>query len=240
LAYGQALPRHQKAAAMAATLLLCGSMFALLAMGLNIAPLQRLSQSISVIAVPISSPPPEKPAEKATAPRAAGKAAPANKQAKPAPLEAPKPQIDIPPPTPSQAAPKAGEGRESRAGASDKVGTGSGAGGRGNGLGAGGSGNGTGGGSRPIWRSGTIRDRDYPRSSSKAKRGGEVEVGFTIQPNGRVTSCHITKSSGDSDLDRVTCDLIEERFRFQPATNAAGDPISSRYGWRQSWWLEKR
>ncbi|WP_242446030.1 energy transducer TonB [Sphingopyxis lindanitolerans] len=112
-------------------------------------------------------------------------------------------------------------------------------GGGGNGTGAGGSGTGTGGGSKAAWRSGTINDRDYPRDAARAKIGGEVEVRFTIQPTGRVTGCRVARSSGDASLDATTCRLIEDRFRFRPATNGAGDPITSAYGWRQSWWLEK-
>ncbi|HWT44276.1 MAG TPA: energy transducer TonB, partial [Sphingopyxis sp.] len=101
-------------------------------------------------------------------------------------------------------------------------------------------GSGTGGGSKAVWRSGTIRDRDYPREASRAKAGGEVEVRFTIEASGRVSGCRITRSSGDASLDRTTCDLIAERFRFKPATNATGDPVTSQYGWRQTWWLERR
>ena len=70
--------------------------------------------------------------------------------------------------------------------------------------------------------------------------GGEVEVRFTIEATGRVTGCRVSRSSGDASLDATTCRLIEERFRFKPATNAAGEAIRSPYGWRQSWWLERR
>ena len=97
-----------------------------------------------------------------------------------------------------------------------------------------------GGGTRAVWRSGAIRDRDYPKDASRAKIGGEVEVRFTIEASGRVTGCRITRSSGDASLDATTCRLIEERFRFRPATNGAGQPVASQYGWRQSWWLESR
>ncbi|RYD43198.1 MAG: energy transducer TonB, partial [Sphingomonadales bacterium] len=98
----------------------------------------------------------------------------------------------------------------------------------------------TGGGTKAVWRSGAIRDRDYPREASRANMSGEVETRFTIEPSGRVNGCHVTRSSGDASLDRTTCELIEERFRFKPAMNAAGEPIASQYGWRQSWWLERR
>ncbi|WP_156420380.1 energy transducer TonB, partial [Sphingopyxis sp. H073] len=93
---------------------------------------------------------------------------------------------------------------------------------------------------RRPWRSGTIRDSDYPREASRARVGGEVEVRFTIEATGRVTGCRVSRSSGDASLDATTCRLIEERFRFKPATNAAGEAIRSPYGWRQTWWLERR
>ena len=63
---------------------------------------------------------------------------------------------------------------------------------------------------------------------------------FTIEASGRVSGCRVTRSSGDASLDETTCRLIEERFRFKPATNAAGEAIASPYGWRQTWWLERR
>ena len=63
---------------------------------------------------------------------------------------------------------------------------------------------------------------------------------FRIETTGRVTRCRVTRSSGDTMLDATTCRLIEERFRFRPATNAAGETIASDYGWRQRWWLEPR
>jgi protein TonB len=172
--------------------------------------------------------------------RESGKASAANKTAKAAPVVAPKPKILPPDPPPVAAAPKPGTGSDASAGATPTPGPGSGAGGQGAGTGAGGSGNGTGGGTKAAWRSGAIRDSDYPREASRAKVGGEVEVRFTIQPTGRVTGCRVSRSSGDASLDAITCQLIEERFRFKPATNTAGTPIASQYGWRQSWWLEKR
>ena len=65
-----------------------------------------------------------------------------------------------------------------------------------------------------------------------------MEVRFTIEATGLVSGCRITRSSGDASLDETTCRLIGERFLFKPATNAAGEAISSVYGWRQNWWLE--
>lgn len=210
-----------------------------LASGLDLDVVRRDSEAITAIALPASPPPREKVVPETTPnEKASGKASAANRHAKAAAVVAPPPRLPpIAPPV--AAAPDPGSGYAPSAGATPTPGPGSGAGGRGDGTGAGGTGNGTGGGTKAIWRSGAIRDRDYPRDASRAKVGGEVEVRFTIEASGRVGGCRVTRSSGDASLDRTTCELIEERFRFKPATDAAGRPVASPYGWRQSWWLER-
>jgi len=221
-----------------------GALVAVLAVGLGLASgldlevVRKASEAITAIAIPAPQPPREQVAPpKAPSEKASGKASAANKHAKAAPVFAPK--TKLPPMVPPVvAAPRPGAGNDASAGATPNPGPGSGAGGRGDGTGAGGTGSGTGGGTKAVWRSGTIRDRDYPREASRAKTGGEVEVRFTIEVSGRVSRCRVTRSSGDASLDQTTCRLIEDRFRFKPATNAAGDNIASQYGWRQSWWLE--
>jgi protein TonB len=212
-----------------------------LASGLDLSAVRKASEAISAIALPAPKPP-EPVSLPADAPseKAAGAASAANRHAKAAPVAAPEPKPPPPVPPPVAAAPKPGSGREASAGAAPVAGPGSGAGGRGDGLGAGGSGSGSGGGTRPLWRSGTIEDRDYPREARRARVGGEVEVRFTIEATGRVTGCRVSKSSGDAALDAATCRLIEARFRFKPATDTAGLAVASSYGWRQSWWLERR
>lgn len=239
--YQYGVNSKERALALAGAIALAAALLSLLALGLNVERVQKIAQSITAIAIPLSAPvppitePQQKPSEANS-----GRAAPPNIKSKAAPREAPKPIIKIPKVTKMPAALKAEQGTDSRSGAAAKAGEGSGAGGQGDGLGSGRSGSGTGGGTRPIWQSGSIQDRDYPRSSSSARRGGEVETRFTILPNGRVQNCRITRSSGDAELDATTCRLIEQRFQFKPATNGAGDAISSQYGWRQNWWLESR
>lgn len=210
-----------------------------LASGLDLDVVRKVSEAIAAVAIP--APPPPEPIVPQTVPSdaASGKASAANQHAKAAPVAAPKTKLPpiIPPIT---AAPLPGQGNDASAGATPNPGAGSGARGRTDGTGAGGSGNGTGGGTKAVWQSGTIRDRDYPAAASRARVGGEVEVRFTIQPTGRVTGCRVTRSSGDAALDATTCRLIQERFRFRAATDASGDAIASAYGWRQNWWLEPR
>ncbi|MDZ3830986.1 MAG: TonB family protein [Sphingopyxis sp.] len=231
----------QRATSGAAALLAVAAAGFILARGLDIDMVRTVSETIAAISIP-APPPAPTPAptpDPAARDTPSGKASAANKTAKAAPVLAPKPKL--PPVTPPvAAAPQPGIGRDDSAGATPNPGPGSGAGGRGDGTGAGGSGNGSGAGTRPIWQSGTIRDRDYPRAASQAKVGGDVEVRFTVEPSGRVSGCRTVRSSGDAALDSTTCRLIEERFRFRPATDARGVAVASPYGWRQSWWLERR
>lgn len=242
MAYTGQLAPQQHGLAMAATLIaaiLAG--YGLLA-GLDLRVVERIGSAISAVAIEAPEPPQPPPSPPVQSrDRDAGKASAANRHAKSAAIVAPKPKIIPPLPPTVAAAPVAGTGNQSSAGATPQVGPGTGAGGIGNGLGSGGSGTGTGsGGGKAVWRSGRIKDSDYPGRASRAKVGGVVEVRFTIQPSGRVTGCSTSRSSGDPDLDATTCRLIERRFRFKPATNASGDPVPSAYGWRQSWWLEPR
>lgn len=239
MVYTGQISRRQRALSGAGALIAVVAIGLGLASGLDLDVIRKASEAITAIAIP--APPPREQVVPREAPseRASGKASAASKHAEAAPVAAPRPKLPpIVPPAP--AAPHPGSGNETTAGAAPTPGPGSGAGGRGAGSGAGGAGQGTGGGTRPVWRSGTIRDRDYPREASRARSGGEVEVRFTIETTGRASGCRVTRSSGDPSLDQTTCRLIEERFRFKPATNAAGKTISSPYGWRQSWWLERR
>ena len=240
MAYTGQISGRQKALSGGGALIAVAAVGLGLASGLDLDVVRKAGEAITAIAIPAPPPPREEAVPSRTpSDKASGKASAANKHAKAAAVAAPPPKLP-PAAPPAAAAPHPGEGNAPSAGATPDPGPGSGAGGRGDGTGAGGSGSGTGGGTKAVWRSGTIRDRDYPREARRARIGGEVEVRFTIEASGRVSGCRVSRSSGDASLDATTCRLIEERFRFKPATNAAGDPVASRYGWRQTWWLERR
>ncbi len=158
------------------------------------------------------------------------------------PREAPKRIVEFPIARPLPAAPKAGKGRENDAGAATIAGPGTGAGGIGSGFGSGNGGDGTGGGgiaSRAKLVSGRIKNSDYPKSATAAKQGGTVTAHFSVGTDGRVSKCRIVKSSGNAEIDTATCRLIEQRFRYEPARNKAGQAIDDVTGWQQTWWLER-
>lgn len=82
---------------------------------------------------------------------------------------------------------------------------------------------------------GDIEPSDYPRALGNRGIGGRVSVTFTVETNGRVTNCRITRSSGISELDALTCRLMEERFRFRPSTDRYGRPIRDEVDWDHDW-----
>jgi protein TonB len=160
------------------------------------------------------------------APAAARPAAPPAARAEPTPVTAPPPVIA--PPLTVAAALAPGTDAAPAAGAAAS-GTGSGTGGGGSGDGAGGT--------PARWRSGAIRNRDYPAAERKAQVQGSVTVRFMVGPDGRARACTVARSSGSAALDATTCSLIEERFRYEPARDAAGRPVAEERGWQQRWWI---
>jgi protein TonB len=84
-------------------------------------------------------------------------------------------------------------------------------------------------------RSGSISDDDYPSSALRAEAQGTTVARFTIGPDGRVTSCTVTGSSGNAALDSTTCSLIQRRFRYRPAIGADGNPTSETKTQRIVW-----
>lgn len=184
--------------------------------------------------VTVTTPPPSPESEPVpTRPEKAGAAGEAGRKAVPKAVAAPISRIVLA----TQAAPAvSGTGSDIASGARD-AGSGSGAGGQGNGTGAGTGGNGTGGGAtRAVKLSGDINSaRDYPPASRELRLGDHVIVALTVGVQGRVTACRVVRASRDPQADQITCRLATDRFRFRPATNAAGDPVEAIFGWKQSW-----
>jgi protein TonB len=206
--------------------------------GLGVDVVRRAEESLTLFDV--LDPPPPPPAKAAPPSKVEvdrpkpkdpeGAASPANLRATPTAIVAPEPEIRLPPPPPIIAAPAAGQGNAAAAGAADVPGPGTGSGGQGTGLGSGLRGAGTGGGNggsgvRARWVRGRISEADYPRGAMEAGIGGTVYLRFVVAPDGRVSECAVTRSSGNAELDATTCRLIMRRFRYRPARDAKGKAI---------------
>ena len=208
-------------------------LLALLGLGNGVDGLRQGAASV-MESVDFTLPPPEPKPEPKPVPKpqeAAPKGA-AGQKAVPRAVIAPKPVVAL---RPVVAPPVAGTGSAQNAGAS--TGTGTGASSSGEGGGAGGSGQGQGGGGPAVKIAGAITARDYPREGREARLGDYVIVAITVGVDGRPTACRVHRPSRDSAADALTCRMVMERFRFNPARDGAGRPVESVFGWKQSWFL---
>jgi protein TonB len=80
-----------------------------------------------------------------------------------------------------------------------------------------------------------VSDADYPAAAIRSGDEGTTQFTLSVGPDGRVTGCTVTGSSGSSALDAATCRIMKSRARFQPAKNADGQPttdtVSNRIRW---------
>lgn len=215
--------------------------------GLGFEVARQVNERLRIFDVTEPLPPPieeEKPAP-AKVDKPEGAAAPPNIVSKASPVVAPPPEVKLKVPPPVIAAPTTGTGSDRSAGAADVVGPGTGAGGVGQGTGAGGQGNGTGGGgsggtAAERVSGGIEGQRDYPRESRRAGVEGTVVVRFTVGVDGSVGGCTVIRSSANAELEATTCRLIEQRFRYRPARDAAGNPVPETVSRTFDWMLPRR
>lgn len=218
-----------------AAVLVQATLFLGLWLGLVVAPGLRIEEQSMAYVEPIEvpPPPPERRPARAVRPKGASSA--------PAPVARATP-IVVPPPVippvivpPIVAAEVAGTETAADAGAAVE-GPGAARGGAGVGQGVGDAGAGDGGGGVPAeWIRGRITDRDYPYEAIRNGLQGRLVARYVIGINGKVTSCTVVESSGNAVLDGTTCRLVEHRFRYRPARDAAGrkvvDVIEEEHAW---------
>lgn len=69
---------------------------------------------------------------------------------------------------------------------------------------------------------------NYPRRAVQREIEGNVGVSVVIGPDGRVTQCSVTSSSGSDDLDEAACEGMQRYARYEPALDDAGNPTTGR------------
>ena len=82
---------------------------------------------------------------------------------------------------------------------------------------------------------GWITNDDYPRAGITRELEGVAGYRLVIGSDGRVDECQITGSTGHTVLDRATCQLIERRARFEPATDQTGRTVVGTYDGQVTW-----
>lgn len=157
----------------------------------------------------------------------------AGKKADPTPVVAPEPKIAVPSPQLLPAAQVAGSGSSPNSGATN-AGTGTGGGGSGNGRGGGGPGGG-GIGIEARLLSGGLSRSDYRSLRRLGASSGAARLAILVGPDGRVARCGVANSSGNAELDRALCAILEPRMRWASARDKAGNPISVQIYYVTTW-----
>jgi periplasmic protein TonB len=80
---------------------------------------------------------------------------------------------------------------------------------------------------------------DYPSRALREEREGVTRFRVSVGPDGRITDCQVTGSSGHSDLDEATCSLVSRRGRFNPAKDGEGQPTSDTWSSAVRWQIPK-
>lgn len=71
---------------------------------------------------------------------------------------------------------------------------------------------------------------DYPAAAMRYEQQGAVGFRLALAPDGRISDCVVTRSSGSAVLDRSTCRILSRRVRYAPNPRMTGrtTPISDR------------
>ena len=219
--------RPDKAKAIAAVVAVHAALAFVILTGLNVHLVSRAVEVLKTFDINEPPPPPPPPPPKPKPqPARQVEGAPA-KKAEPAPVVAPPPRLPLPSPVP--AAKVAGTGSASTSGAAAS----------GSGTGAGGSGNGPGGGaggSTPPRMITKIPDSEYGRLSSTGIRRGSAGITVKVNTDGSLSNCRIARSSGDSYVDQLVCQLAQRYIRFDPARDPTGRPIVQDVTYFPNWW----
>ena len=70
-------------------------------------------------------------------------------------------------------------------------------------------------------------DRDYPDQAIHDHAAGLSGVMLMVDETGKLKDCLVEKTSGIASLDAMTCYVLLERARFDPALDVARKPVKS-------------
>jgi protein TonB len=227
------------AASIAALIVLLAGYALIIGLSVDVRSVGDRTLALIDLPAPPPPPPPRQRVERAHSKAAKQAPSPRNLKNEASRIVVPPPVIPLPVPPPIIAAPRAGLGMAPSNGASNRAGPGQGAGGVGNGLGGGGDGDGDGDDIPPRQTAGRLKFSDMPADMRAAGKGGSVEVRYRVGVDGRASECIATKSSGNAELDQLTCQLIEQRFRFRPSRTSDGEPVSSLIVETHSWYVDR-
>lgn len=88
---------------------------------------------------------------------------------------------------------------------------------------------------RPVWATNPnnwLSGNDYPRDMMASGKESQVSVRLLIDASGRITKCTSVSHYEESEFNDITCRLIEQRARFEPAELEDGTKVPSYYARR--------
>ncbi|WP_298301964.1 TonB family protein [uncultured Erythrobacter sp.] len=80
-----------------------------------------------------------------------------------------------------------------------------------------------------------IMTSDYRSSWIRRELTGTARFTLEVDARGKVSSCTITGSTGHTELDRATCNLIQERAVFNPAKGSDGEATAGTFSSSVNW-----
>jgi hypothetical protein len=76
---------------------------------------------------------------------------------------------------------------------------------------------------------------DYPSKALNIGQQAIVSFRLVIDKQGMPTACEIQRAYADAAFQKLTCELLMSRARFEPAINAAGQPTASYFATTARW-----
>lgn len=74
-----------------------------------------------------------------------------------------------------------------------------------------------------------LKSSDYPSSLLRKGAQGIVNFRLSVDREGKVSDCHIQRSTRPEGFDKAVCDALMRRAEFTPALDAEANPIASYY-----------
>jgi TonB family protein len=79
-------------------------------------------------------------------------------------------------------------------------------------------------------------DSDYPSQALQQSDSGVSKIMMMVDETGALKDCMVEETSGVATLDAMTCAVLQQRAKFEPALDQAGKParsvLTTRVNWR--------
>jgi TonB family protein len=82
-----------------------------------------------------------------------------------------------------------------------------------------------------------VTNDDYPPVAKNSRQMGIVGFRLDVDDKGKVSDCHLTRSSGFALLDVQTCRVLTYRASFKPARDAFGKAVPATFSSNFRWEL---